>query len=90
MSKVNLHQDVSTVAALAGGLKAACIGVAAFGNAFARLGSATERGAGYLDEAAGMLLQRQEKNNLLESLQLDQDLLDLKESFKKAKTTAKA
>lgn len=82
MSKVNLHQEVSTVSALTGGLKAACIGVAAFGNAFARLGSATERGAGYLDEAAGMLLARQEKNNLLESLQLDQDLLDLKASFK--------
>lgn len=88
MSKVNLHQEVSTVQALTGGVKAVAIGIAAFGNAFGRLGSATERGAGYLDEAAGMLLARQEKSNLLESLQLDQDLLDLKASFKAKATKA--
>ena len=85
MSNVNLHAEVSTVQALTGGVKAVAIGIAAFGNAFGKLGAATEKGASYLDSAAEMILVRQEKSNLLESLQLDQDLIDLKAAFK-AKT----
>lgn len=89
-NNVNLHTDVSTVGALTGGVKAIAIGVAAFGNAFGKLGSATEKGATYLDNAATMLVTRQEKADMLEIMQLDQDIADLKASFKAKANTDKA
>ena len=59
MATTNLHEGISTVGALAAGVKATALGVAAFGNAFGELGSAAEKCGRYCNNAMDGVLEAQ-------------------------------